>query len=206
MIFSASESNVRKGSLWDNRRAIWWLWILFGLCVIQSAPKPAFPPVFSETVTPVNSPAPTYCCSYVMPKHAFLVMLLSPCIRHCLRIVTRLKSALFYFPFSPHSLIMTLVSQLTSPHRDPWLTPWLISGRSAHHPSVFPPQSFYQWCGFTYPVTLWWKWCGWRDNSVHFIWFKSIKVPPYCLCGFIQGSKRLCSPVCHETVTLTPCL
>lgn len=63
------------------------------------------------------------------------------------------KICSFISPFSPHSLIMTLVSRLTSPHRDPWLTPWLISGRSAHRPSVFPPLSFYQWCGFTCRVT-----------------------------------------------------
>lgn len=43
----------------------------------------------------------------------------------------------FCFSLSPTtSLIMTLVSRLTSPPRDLWLTLWLISGRSARRASL----------------------------------------------------------------------
>lgn len=43
------------------------------------------------------------------------------------------------FLFSTHSVIMTLASQLISPHRDRWLTLLLISGRSVQ-------SSLYSFC------------------------------------------------------------
>lgn len=64
----------------------------------------------------------------------FTVLLLAPC--------QSLLSRFFFSSSSTPSLITTLVSRLTSPPRDPWLTLWLISGRSAHHSSLLFLQSW----------------------------------------------------------------
>lgn len=58
---------------------------------------------------------------------AFTVLLLAP---------SQSLLSCFFSSSSTRSSIMTLVSRRTLPPRDPWLTLWLISGRSAHRPSL----------------------------------------------------------------------